>query len=88
MKRSRAHCGSLGELSVGWSCWVCRYGREDAVAEATDRRIQLANRDLANLLDTLAPSKGIGEVAFGDRRWRNPDWLVRPLRPQREPAVV
>jgi len=28
--------------------------------------------DLANVLDNLAPSTGIGVVAFGDRRWRNP----------------
>ena len=28
--------------------------------------------DLANVLDTLAPSTGIGVVAFGDRRWRTP----------------
>lgn len=28
--------------------------------------------DLAKVLDTLAPSTGIGIVAFGDRRWRQP----------------
>ena len=28
--------------------------------------------DLANLLDNLAPSTGIGVVAFGDRHWRTP----------------
>ena len=28
--------------------------------------------DLANVLDNLAPSTGIGVVAFGDRRWRTP----------------
>ena len=31
--------------------------------------------DLANVLDTLAPSTGIGVVAFGDRRWRNPIYV-------------
>ncbi len=28
--------------------------------------------DLANVLDALAPSAGIGVVAFGDRAWRQP----------------
>ena len=28
--------------------------------------------DLANVLDTLAASTGIGVVAFGERRWRTP----------------
>ena len=31
--------------------------------------------DLANVLDNLAPSTGIGVVAFGDRRWRNPIYV-------------
>ena len=31
--------------------------------------------DLANVLDSLAPSTGIGVVAYGDRRWRNPIYV-------------
>ena len=47
-------------------------GCEAGVAEATDRRIQRGIRDLANVLDSLAPSPGSWVVAFEDRRWRNP----------------
>ena len=33
--------------------------------------------DLGNVLDTLAPSTGIGVVAYGDRRWRNPIYVQK-----------
>ena len=33
--------------------------------------------DLANVLDALAPSAGIGVVAFGDRAWRRPLYVQR-----------
>ena len=33
--------------------------------------------DLANVLDALAPSAGVGVVAFGDRAWRRPLYVQR-----------
>ena len=44
--------------------------------------------DMATMLDTLAPPTGIGRVAFGDWRWRNPSWLVRRVKSQAEGAMV
>ena len=48
------------------------------VAASMSEEIEGLNReitDLANVLDSLAPSTGIGVVAYGDRRWRNPIYV-------------
>lgn len=44
--------------------------------------------DMATMLDTLATTTGMGMVAFGDWRWRNPSWLVRRVKSQAEGAMV
>ena len=43
---------------------------------------------MATMLDSLAPTTGIGMVAFGDWRWRNPSWLVRRVKSQAEGTMV
>ena len=39
--------------------------------------LKRASTDAGNALDRLAPSTGIGVVACGDRRWRNPIFVQK-----------
>ncbi len=43
--------------------------------------------DLANVLDALAPSAGIGVVAFGDRAWRRPLYVQRIVGTEQAAAL-